>query len=285
MDIRIYNKVRIHAKQFLCLGMLVFLTASCEKDIDVDYRQVNPLYVAEATVTPSGTNVWLRTTQAVTDNSRDGHGVSGATITLSEVMPNGNLDQLATLQHKRDGHYTANIKGVPGTTYFIDINLDGTHYTSSSTMQEAPVINSFRFVWQKVVSERMLFAELKVQDAPNKASFYFMHIYRNNVGYRWAVMSDENNPNGELQQLFQCTTERDMNDNEEDALKDGDLIHLEVRAIDRLSYNYLYSMQVMSNSGTNPIANFTNGCLGYFSAYSDVMLNKVFYRAEVEEDK
>ena len=44
-------------------------------------------------------------------------------------------------------------------------------------------------------------------------------------------------------------------------------------------------MQMMDNTGTNPIDNFTGGCLGYFSAYWGVTLNYVYQSSEVEEDE
>jgi len=267
-------------KSILFLSSLIFLFSSCEKEIDIDYREVNSLYVAEASITQNGTTVRLTTTQNVTDNSRQNHYIEGATVVLSCKK----LELEETLTEKGSGVYTSTLKGQPGLTYNIDIEIDGKHFTSSSTMQEAPVMNSFRFVWKKVLSERFLFADLRVQDTPDQNSYYFMHIYRNNVGYRWAVMSDENNKNGELQQLFQCTTERDMDKGDSDALQDGDAIRLEIRAIDKLSYDYLYSMQVMDNAGTNPIANFTGGLLGYFSAYHVLTYRYTFRRSELEEE-
>jgi hypothetical protein len=151
-------------------------------------------------------------------------------------------------------------------------------------MQDAPVMKSFRFVWKKMLSEKILFGDLHIEDTKDKRSYYFMHIYRNGVGYRWAVMNDDKDPNGDLQQLFQCSTERDMDKGDSDALQDGDNIKLEIRSIDKLSYDYLYSMQVMDNAGTNPIANFTGGCLGYFSAYYVIYYQCTFKRAEVEEE-
>ena len=151
-------------------------------------------------------------------------------------------------------------------------------------MQQAPQVNAFRFVWKKVLTERMLFAELKLQDIPGENNFYFMHLYRNGIGYRWAVMNDANNPGEELQQLFNCTTERELDKDKADALKDGDRIRLEIRSIDRRTYDYFYSMQVMENSGSNPVANFSGGCLGYFSAFHVQTRNYVFSRAEIEEE-
>ena len=132
-------------------------------------------------------------------------------------------------------------------------------------------------------SERVLYGDLRIQDDPDRNNYYFMHIYRTNIGYRWAVMSDEKNKGGELQQLFGCTAESKMDNGDSDALQENDALRIEVRAIDRSSYDYLYSMQVMKSAGTNPIPNFTGGCLGYFSAYSYVNLYRTFHRNEVEE--
>ena len=75
-----------------------------------------------------------------------------------------------------------------------------------------------------------------------------------------------------------------MDEGDSDALRDGDNIRLEVRAIDKRSYDYLYSMQVMDNAGTNPIANFTGGLLGYFSACNVVNYQYTFRRSEIQEE-
>ena len=67
-----------------CL-MLVVLTA-CEKEIDMDYRQVSPKYVAEAMMTQDNTTVFLSTTQDVTDNSRKEHAITNATFTCHQAV-------------------------------------------------------------------------------------------------------------------------------------------------------------------------------------------------------
>jgi len=263
----------------LCMVAVLLTLSACEKEIDLDYHQVNAHYVAEASLSQKGTQVRLSTTQDMTDNDAEAHTVGGATIVLSS---DGMV--LDTLKYISKGEYKSDVKGQAGCTYTVDIFVDGNHFTSSSTMQQAPVVNSFRFVWKEVLSERMLFADLRIQDIPRESNYYFMHLYRNGVGYRWAVTNDENNPGQELQQLFNCCLERDMDKNDEDALKDEDVIRIEIRSIDKKAYDYLYSMQVMDNAGTNPIANFTGGCLGYFSAYHEIVLYKTFFRSGVEEE-
>ena len=264
------------------------LLTSCEKEIDIDYHQVDPLYVAEGLITQDGstnytkrpTFVRLTTTQDMTDNVSNGHNLMGATIVLSE---DGYV--LDTLRYWRNGYYVSDCQGYEGSQYTIDIYLDGNHFQSSSVMQAEPQFSSFRFVWKDVLSERLLFADLKINDISGQNNYYFMHIYRNGIGYRWAVMDDSHNPGGELQQLFSCTTERNLDKNDDDGLKDGDKIHLEIRSIDRRTYDYFYSMQVMQNSGTNPVENYTGGCLGYFSACNIFTYDMTFRRADVQDER
>ena len=267
------------------LFSFLFLFTSCEKEIDVDYHQVDRLYVAEGLVTQDGktnrtnmpTYVRLTTTQDMTDNATN--TITGATVVLSE-----NGEVIDTLRYWRSGYYVSNCIGFKGCRYTMDIYLDGHHFQSSSVMQSEPQLSSFRFVWKDVLTERMLFADLKIDDISGENNYYFMHIYRNGVGYRWAVMDDSHNPGGELQQLFSCTTERNLDKNDDDGLKDGDKIHVEVRSIDRRTYDYFYSLQVMQNSSTNPVQNFTGGCLGYFSACHIISYDTTFRRADVETE-
>lgn len=274
-------------KTIVSLWSFVLLLLSCEKEIDIDYHQVAQLYVAEGLVTQDGTTnrtnkpsyVRLTTTQDMTDNVTNNHNLMGATVVLSE---NGYV--IDTLRYWRNGYYVSDCQGFEGCSYTLDVYLNGNHFQSTSVMQSAPQFSSFRFVWKDVLTEKMLFADLKINDIKGQNNYYFMHIYRNGIGYRWAVMDDSHNPGSELQQLFSCTTERNLDKNDDDGLKDGDLIHVEIRSIDRRTYDYFYSMQVMQNSGTNPVENYTGGCLGYFSACNIITYDTTFRRSEVETE-
>ena len=274
-------------KTIVSLWSFVLLLLSCEKEIDIDYHQVAQLYVAEGLVTQDGTTnrtnkpsyVRLTTTQDMTDNVTNNHNLMGATVVLSE---NGYV--IDTLRYWRNGYYVSDCQGFEGCSYTLDVYLNGHHFQSTSVMQSAPQFSSFRFVWKDVLTEKMLFADLKINDIRGQNNYYFMHIYRNGIGYRWAVMDDSHNPGSELQQLFSCTTERNLDKNDDDGLKDGDLIHVEIRSIDRRTYDYFYSMQVMQNSGTNPVENYTGGCLGYFSACNIITYDTTFRRSEVETE-
>ena len=257
-----------------CLNLV--LLYSCKKDIEIDYHQVDPIYVVEASVTNEGMEVRISQTNNMDDNS------TASNIANAMILVTGNDGSSQKLTYARNGIYRSSAIGVPGVEYTIDIQFDGNHFTSSSIMQKMPKINSFRFIRKKIVSAYYQMGELMLQDIPNEDNWYFAHIYRNGTGYRWAVKRDDQNPNSELQQLFSFARE---DSDDEDLLYENDKLHIEVRAIDQKSYDYLYSMQIMDNTGTNPITNFTGGCLGYFSAYSQITYDCVFHEADVEEEE
>ena len=255
-----------------CLNLI--LLSSCKKDIEIDYHQVDPIYVVEASVSNEGMEARISQTNNMDDYS------TTSNIDNAVVVVTGSDGSSKTLTYSKNGIYKSSAVGVPGVEYTIDIQFDGHHFTSSSIMQKMPKMNNFRFIRKKIVTENYQMGELLLQDIPNEENWYFMHIYRNHLGYRWAVKRDDTNPNGELQQLF--TFAREGSD-DKDLLQEDDWLHIEIRAIDKKSYDYFYSMQIMDNTGTNPIPNFTGGCLGYFSAYSQITYDCEFHEADVED--
>ena len=263
----------------ISFALFLLTLTSCEKDIDIDYHQVEPRYVVEANVNQDRSIVRITVTQDM-DNNSSGIGVEGATVMISSG------DSISRkLTYSQNGYYTSTLRGVPGTRYNLTIDVDGHHFTSSSTMQAKPTFNSFRFIWKKIATERYLIGDLRIQDIPHATNYYFLHMFRNNVGYRWAVMTDsQRDANGELQQLFTCVSERDQEKGtSSDVLHEGDRIHIEIRAIDRSAYDYLYSMQIMDDTGTNPVSNIEGGCLGYFTAYNQITYDCYFHAEGIEE--
>lgn len=258
---------------FFCLNIV--LLSSCEKDIEIDYHQVPSLYVVEASVSNTNMETRISRTQNMDDNS------SKSDINNAVVVITGDDGSNNQLKYLSNGRYYSSSRGVPGVTYTITVDIDGEHFTSTSTMQNKPTINSFRVIRKKIATEWFQIGELKFQDLPNEDNWYFMHIYRNDLGYRWAVLDDRNDPNQERQQLFTFFREGEGGS---DVLRDGDDLRIELYTIDQRAYDYLFSMQMMENTGTNPIPNFSGGCLGFFSAHWLVAIPYTYRAANVEEE-
>lgn len=264
-------------RKYLFLFCISMMLASCEKEIDVDYRYAEPEYVVEATLTDKLTTVRVTQTVPMLGSQSDDRLVENANVVISS---GDSIRHIA--RYSKNGIYLFPFNAYVGTRYQVDVDVDGRHFTSTSTLQPQAVVSKFRFVWEKMMSTRILFADLRIQDFPGQQNFYFIHIYRNGIGYRWTVVRDTSNPGQELQQLLGCMSE-DSND-EDNILRDGDRIRIEVRTIDRASYDYLYSLSQASSNGSNPVANFTGGCLGYFSAFIPYTINVTYREAETEEE-
>ena len=270
-----FKGLRYSLTSYLLPLTSLFLFAACEKEIDIDYHDADRRYVVEASISNKETQIRISHTKPMDDNTTDSdisHAmvVITANDTIREVIP-----------YINNGYYTSSFKGVPGTTYHLDITLDGHHFTSSSTMHRMPVMNEFRLVRKDMLSNNYIFGDIRLQDIPNETNYYFVHIYRNGLGYRWATFKDENNPNKELQQLFGFFRE---GSNGSEVLHDGDKLRIVIRTIDKGAYDYLKSMESMDETGTNPIDNFTGGCLGYFSAHSEIYHELTYYSADVVDD-
>lgn len=266
----------------ICQLIVSMTLASCEKEIEIDYHDMKPMYVVEGSVSNLNASVRVSRTLPVMGADKDSETVTDATV----VLVTGDSIR-ETLPYRSDGYYRSPTRAKAGTNYRLEVTVGNQLFTSTSVMQRQPVMNSMRFVWKKIFGRRILFADLRLQDLPDETNYYYLHLFRNGVPYRSAVMRDRSNPGGELQQLFSLCTDDDLNSGDRTAketLYEGDVLSLEIRSIDSSAYDYLFSLLSMNNSGTNPIANFEGGCLGYFSAFHQIVYNFTYNNADSEEE-
>ena len=94
--------------------LLAFL-ASCEKEINIDYHEVEPMVVIEGRVTNEGTMVQVRRSRSVTD-SVHGQSLPGASVFIYD---DGVEHRLA--YDPLDGCYKTDLIGTPGHTYRMDV--------------------------------------------------------------------------------------------------------------------------------------------------------------------
>ena len=117
-------------------------------------------------------------------------------------------------------------------------------------------------------------------------------LTRNGKPYKWHVMNNK----GYFDVTgidVPCFVYCDLDKDNKDILQDGEEISLEVRKIDRRTYDYLYALAKAEQSASNPIRNFSNpATLGYFSAYNSVRKpalrfkkEALQYYEEIEESK
>lgn len=265
-------------KKLTSIITLLFLLASCEKEIDIHYHEIAPMVVIEGQVTNEGTEVSVRRSRSVTD-SVQGASLPGATIF---IFDNGEEHRLA--YDPKDGCYRSSLTGVEGHNYRMTVDFEGIRYEATSTMPAPTAILSSKFYWFTILDERLLVYELWATDPDPEQRNYFQyrvdrhssnpHVTPKMQGraYRWNVFDDRGNPPGRIYRDIHCMMEQTaLDDKEEDweqILYDGDTITLKLQTIDHTAYEYFRTLISGQGEGANPVSNITGGCLGYFMASS-----------------
>lgn len=279
----------------LYILLLLLLTLSCQKEIELDYRDIEPVVSIEGRVTNEQVYVLITRTRSMNDSVKS-RGIGGAVVTISSE---DGTEQL--VYDVRDGYYrsASGMKGVPGRTYRLDVTLDGHQYAASSTMpRQAPIVST-QFIWQSLLDNGMLMYEMWATDPePDERNYYWYRVDRRakdpkvrqkqgTDAYRWSSFDDRGAINARIYRDIMCVNEEMMDgqDIEDDQLKsilfDGDTITLQLMTIDRAMFEYYQSLSVGQRMGANPISNITGGCLGYFAAGSVSHADTVIYNKNI----
>lgn len=279
----------------LYILLLLLLTLSCQKEIELDYRDIEPVVSIEGRVTNEQVYVLITRTRSMNDSVK-GRGIGGAVVTISSE---DGTEQL--VYDARDGYYrpASGMKGVPGRTYRLDVTLDGHQYAASSTMpRQAPIVSA-QFIWQSLLDNGMLMYEMWASDPePDVRNYYWYRVDRRakdpkvrqkqgTDAYRWSSFDDRGAINARIYRDIMCVNEEMMDgqDIEDDQLKsilfDGDTITLQLMTIDRAMFEYYQSLSVGQRMGANPISNISGGCLGYFAAGSVSHADTVIYNKNI----
>ena len=263
-------------RKLLTLFTSLLLLVSCEKEIDINYHEIEPIVVIEGRVTNEGTEVSVRHSRSVDDSVKSA-SLPGASIS---VFDEGEEHRLT--YDSKDGCYRSDLKGTPGHSYRMTADFEGKHYEATSVMPAPSSIISTNFYWFKVLEERLLVDVMWATDPnPEERNYFMYRIDRHSSNphitpkmqsraYRWNVFDDRGNPPGRVVRDIHCVMERTVKDDKEEdwdqILYDGDTIMLQLMTIDLPAYEYFRTLFSGQGSGANPIGNISGGCLGYFMA-------------------
>ena len=282
-------------RKLLYIVSLLLVVVACQKEIELDYRDIEPVVSIEGRVTNEQVYVLITRTRSMNDSVK-GRGIGGAVVTISSE---DGTEQL--VYDVRDGYYrpASGMKGVPGRTYRLDVTLDGHQYAASSTMpRQAPIVST-QFIWQSLLDNGMLMYEMWASDPePDVRNYYWYRVDRRakdpkvrqkqgTDAYRWSSFDDRGAINARIYRDIMCVNEEMMDgqDIEDDQLKsilfDGDTITLQLMTIDRAMFEYYQSLSVGQRMGANPISNISGGCLGYFAAGSVSHADTVIYNKNI----
>lgn len=250
----------------LLIGLVLY---SCQKEIDIDLNEANPRLVIEANyhANDSSVTVIVSETSNYFDNSTSPF-ITNAIVTIDDAAGNNTV-----IPHVGNGKYT--LSGYAPqyeSSYTMKVVHNGVTYTAICRLDPPVQLYPIEYEYQPP----------------------FFGLDDGYVAY--AIFQDSLNYLNNYRMVFTLNGER-MDGLEEifiqdDLLTDGNLVArplfgseffqlndtviLELQSIDQKVYDYYYQAIELSSSGGggasaapgNPIGNWSNDALGYFSAYS-----------------
>jgi hypothetical protein len=247
--------------QYCLFAILVALFSSCEEVIDLKLDQTSPKIVIEGIFTDLNVRHTLSiSTTTNFDASNATVPVTGGKVAIKEE----NGPTINFTEQSPGIYLSTRYKGTPGKRYTVTVTVAGKTYVATSIMPLVVPIKSLDQVDLDFFGETRKFVQVNYKDPIGIPNFYYNRLFVNNLKRSsFYVESDRFNDGKEVKNTIFS---------DEPDLVTGDKIKVQLLTIDAQVYNYLFSIsQITGNGGPpttpgNPISNFNNGALGYFSA-------------------
>jgi len=252
-----------HHKIQISLLLLIpaLYLASCEKIIDPDLKAAEPRIVIEGGITNRFENHLVKISRTIPFKEETTfNGIKGAQVT---VRTSGG--QVFSFSAAADGIYRSpRFRGLPGTTYNLEVNVEGNTYRSSSTMPRLVEADSIVFKQISIFGKSYIYPSVYYTDPPGEQNQYRYLVKVNDI-FKTSQVIDDRFSNG--------NSTSDMITFDDGVLR-GERVDLEMQCIDRDVFKYYYAISQMEGDGgppvapSNPVSNIDNGALGIFSAYT-----------------
>jgi hypothetical protein len=256
------------------LFMFVVTLCSCQKVIELDLNSASPAIVIEGSIYFSGDcNVSLSKT-ANFSSTNTFPPVTGASVEITD-----NLGHMKLLSELSPGKYTTHTDsshfwGFPGRTYTLSVTAEGKTYQATSKLP-APVdidsvliINTSGFFGGPEANKKYI--AVKYNDPGGIENYYRLVKIINGITISKIYIANDKYTDGQQQEEFLS----DFNPDSDTDLQTGDTLTIELQCIDKNVYEYYRTFNEAGGGGpfgspspANPTSNFSNGALGYFSAY------------------
>lgn len=260
----------------LCIKISAFciLLASCEKDLDLKYHDIDPLTVIEAELTPEGVKVALTLTTPM-DEPMDLTRLTDAEVSLTDITDGS----VYTLLPDSDGYFCDPTPGIEGHDYRLTVSRNGNVYEAQTTMYPPTQILDLSFNWINMPYDQVAVFQAQYVENPDiSQECYWIKLYRNGEIYSWQEQDDRGAVDG-VATFFTMTSRRDTDEEDDDTvLFDGDVITCTICRISRTMHDYLEALQ---NDSNGPALFSGPRVLGYFLASSPVSGSITFHPEEI----
>jgi len=257
-------------KQFTYLSGIFFILiafSACEKVIPIDLAYSREAIVIEAIINNNQLPITVlisKTTPYFGTNKSN--PVSGA-----KVSARSEKGKAKYLIEKAPGIYELEKTiALPGIWYYIDVEYDSKTYSAKSYLNEVVNIEEVGISYLDGfgVFDSGYKLNTYITDPENTVNYYKLKYYVNGkpvTEQGGITLYSDHLFNGKPIGLGQRST----------VFQETDTVIIELQSIDKAAYDYFLTLEniigndiMQTASPANPISNFNNGALGYFSAYT-----------------
>ncbi len=240
----------------LLMGMLL---TGCEKELDFKYHEIPAIPVAEIFLTQDGAYAKLTHTTPMGE-ALDTIPQTDGIITLTDLTDGaGNVS--CELIPGADGVYRADLRGIPGHEYMVTVERQGKVATATGVMTpEVPIVDMEFSSYKMPYGDSGLLVT-KFEDVdPAAGTCYWLRYLRNGEMWRWKTVTDHGAQEGIVSNIVMLGKIEEEPEDEDD-LRDGDLVTVLVTQISRDFYDYL---EAVSNDSNGPWMFAGTETLGFF---------------------
>ncbi|MGE5395440.1 MAG: DUF4249 domain-containing protein [Candidatus Saccharibacteria bacterium] len=251
------------------IGTLLILLgfSSCEKVIPIDLADTKEAIVIEAQVT----NTSMPFTVKISKTAPYFGSASNKPVTGAKVSIKSEKGKLKYFTEVAPGLYTyAKTPAFPNILYILTVEYDGVTYTAQSFMNESVSISDISLSYFDGLGllESGYRITTFIRDPADVENYYRIKYFVNGKAstsqsgislYSDLLFNGKGIGLGQRSLVFKKT----------------DTVTVELQSIDKAAYDYFSTLESISGldlmqtvSPANPISNFNNGALGYFSAYT-----------------
>lgn len=260
-------------KNIFYLLILTLVFSACEKVIDVDLNEASPALVIQGNLSSDQkvAEVKLTMTTSYFDTLSPGK-VSGAKVSLED-----DKGHKIVLTETLKGVYAAfGLDPVYNTKYRLKVETKDNTFQAESVLNPPVVIDSVTWEYDEGSSffDAGYYLKIWFFDPPSIPNYYRIRVFRNGLLKRSMddlIIFNDRYVDGNNVEISMFNDPYYLNDT----------VLVQLISLDNKAYDYFSTLDELINTNpgsaapSNPNTNFSNGALGYFSAWSSDTLELI----------
>lgn len=267
------SKLKSASNFFLLLIITGIFISGCEKVIDVDLNEASPALVIQGNLSSDQKVAEVKLTMTTSYfDTLSPEKVTGAKVSLED----GNGQKIVLIETLKGVYATFGLKPVFNTNYKLIVETRDEIYQAESVLNPPVTIDSVTWEYDEGSSffDAGYYLNVWFSDPPSVENYYRIQIYRNGLLKRSMddlIVFNDRYVDGNKVGISLFNDPYYLNDT----------VRVQLISLDKNAYDYFNTLAELINTNpgsaapANPNTNFSNGALGYFSAWSSDTLSVI----------